>query len=308
MIETPATVRIDTPEAGRLMRLATYASVAAALVLIVAKTGAWLATDSIALLSSLVDSLLDVIASLVTLVAVRHALSPADREHRFGHGKAEALAALSQSAFVVGSAVLLLFEAGKRLLQPKPVEESDIGIAVMVFSIVVTLALVTLQKWVVKRSGSVAIAADSLHYKGDLLVNIAVIVALVLSTNFGWILADPLFGVAITGYIIYNAWLILKSSLDMLMDRELSDEDRQRIRDIAVAHDAVEEVHDLRTRRSGQTCFIQFHLELDGDMRLMQAHEIADAVELAVRKAFPGAEVIIHQDPAGLDEGHEQFA
>jgi ferrous-iron efflux pump FieF len=308
MTEARAATQIDTPEAGRLMRFATYASVATAVVLIVAKTGAWLATDSIALLSSLVDSLLDVIASLVTLIAVRHALSPADREHRFGHGKAEALAALSQSAFVVGSAVLLLFEAGKRLLQPKPVEESDIGIAVMVFSIVVTLALVTLQKWVVKRSGSVAIAADSLHYKGDLLVNIAVIVALVLSANFGWILADPLFGVAIAGYIIFNAWLILKSSLDMLMDRELSDEDRQRIRDIAVAHDAVEEVHDLRTRRSGQTCFIQFHLELDGDMPLMQAHAIADEVELAVRKAFPGAEVIIHQDPAGLDEGHKQFA
>ena len=305
---TEETVRIDTPEAGRLMRLATYASVAAAVLLIVAKTGAWLATDSIALLSSLVDSLLDVIASLVTLVAVRHALAPADREHRFGHGKAEALAALSQSAFVVGSAVLLLFEAGKRLLHPRPVEESEIGIAVMVFSIVVTLALVTLQRWVVKRSGSVAIAADSLHYKGDLLVNIAVIVALVLSANFGWILADPIFGVAIAGYIIFNAWLILRSSLDMLMDRELSDEDRQRIHDIAVAHDAVEEVHDLRTRRSGQTCFIQFHLELDGDMRLMQAHEISDEVELAICKAFPGAEVIIHEDPAGLEEARDQFA
>ncbi len=299
---------IGTPQAERLMRLATYASVSVATVLVLIKAGAWLMTDSIALLSSLIDSLLDVLASTVTMLAVRHSLVPADREHRFGHGKAEALAGLAQSAFIVGSAVLLMFEAFARLLQPQVVANTGIGIGVMAISIALTLGLVAFQRWVVKRSGSVAIAADSLHYRTDLLMNLAVIAALLLSSMLGWTFADPLFGAAIGLYIVYSAWQILRSALDMLMDRELSDEDRRRIRDIALAHSEVENVHDLRTRQSGQTYFIQLHLELDPDMRLTHAHAIADEVEQAIRDAYPGAEVIIHQDPAGLEEGHRKFA
>lgn len=286
------------------MRLATYASVSVALVLIALKTGAWLVTESIAMLSTLVDSLLDALASIVNLVAVRHALTPADREHRFGHGKAEALAAMAQSAFIAGSSVLLLFQAGERLLRPRPLMDPEFGIAVMAISIVLTVALVIFQTWVVRRTGSVAISADTLHYKGDILVNVAVIAALVLGGWFGWHYVDPLFGVAIAIYILYNAWLILREAMDMLMDRELPEEERERIAGIARRHPEVDSLHDLRTRRAGLTCFIQFHLVLRAEMTLLRAHEISDEVELELQTAYPEAEILIHQDPTGIIEQH----
>lgn len=277
---------------------------AVALLLIVVKLVAWIVTDSVAMLSSLIDSVLDAAASIVNLVAVAHALTPADREHRFGHGKAEPLAGMAQAAFVSGSAVFLLFEAGQRLFSPRPVAAGELGIAVMVFSVLATLGLVTFQRYVVKRTGSVAISADSLHYKGDLLANGGVIVALVLSTQLGWTAADPLLAAVIGIYILFGAWGIARQSLDQLMDRELPDDQRKRIRSIAMAHTEVRDVHDLRTRASGLQTFIQFHLELDGGMALHRAHDIADAVELQILQEFPGAEVIIHQDPAGVEEAH----
>lgn len=289
---------------GRLMRLATYASVSVACLLIALKAGAWIATESIAMLSTLVDSLLDALASIVNLFAVRHALVPADREHRFGHGKAEALAALAQSAFIAGSAVLLLFQAGERFINPRPLAAFELGLWVMAVSIVLTIVLVAFQSWVVRQTQSVAISADSLHYKGDILVNLGVIAALVLGTSFGWLHADPIFGVAIAAYILFNAWLIVRGALDMLMDRELPDEDRQRIRDIALAHPEVMSLHDMRTRRSGPTSFIQFHLVMDRDLTLLKAHEVSDAVESELQEAFPDAEILIHQDPTGIVEEH----
>ena len=293
-----------TAENGRLMRLATYASVSVACLLIALKTGAWIATESIAMLSTLVDSLLDALASIVNLVAVRHALTPADREHRFGHGKAEALAAMAQSAFIAGSSVLLLFQAGERFINPRPLAAPEVGIWVMVVSIVLTFGLVGFQMWVVRRTKSVAVAADSLHYKGDILVNLAVIAALVLGSWFGWLYADPIFGTAIAVYILYNAWLIVREALDMLMDRELPDEERRRIREIAMAHEEVKSLHDMRTRRSGPTSFIQFHLVMSAELTLLKAHEVSDAVELELRRTFPDAEILIHQDPTGIVEKH----
>lgn len=291
---------------GALMRRATYASVVVALILIVAKLYAWTLTESVSMLSTLVDSLLDGVASLVTLIAVRHALTPADLEHRFGHGKAEALAAMTQSAFVAGSAAVVLFHAAERLFYPKPLAHTDIGVTVMVFSIALTLCLVIFQAYVVKRSGSVAITADSLHYQGDLLINLAVIAAFLIHAFLSWQLIDPLIGGAIAGYLLFSAWRILRGALDMLMDRELPVEDRDLIFNIAMAHDEVRDLHELRTRRSGQDVFIQLHLELDADITLMQAHIISDDVELQIRNAFKGAEVLIHQDPTGLQEPHAQ--
>ncbi|MBE9554477.1 MAG: cation diffusion facilitator family transporter [Proteobacteria bacterium] len=293
-----------TEENGRLMRLATYASVSVACLLIALKTGAWIATESIAMLSTLVDSLLDALASIVSLFAVRHALTPADQEHRFGHGKAEALAAMAQSAFIAGSSVLLLFQAGERFIHPRPLAAPGTGIWVMAVSIVLTVGLVAFQMWVVRRTKSVAVAADSLHYKGDILVNIAVIAALVLGSWFGFLYADPIFGTAIAIYILYNAWLIVREALDMLMDRELPDDERQKIHDIALAHEEVESLHDMRTRRSGQTSFIQFHLVMSADLTLLKAHEVSDEVELDLRRTFPDAEILIHQDPTGIVEKH----
>jgi ferrous-iron efflux pump FieF len=294
-------------ENGRLMRSATYASVAVALTLIVVKLAAWFMTGSVSLLSTLIDSLLDAAASLVNLFAVRHALAPADREHRFGHGKAEPLAALGQSTFIAGSAIFLLIEAGNRLVTPKPIEKSEIGIFVMIFAIVVTFALTRYQKYVVRKTGSVAIQADSLHYVGDLMVNAAVIVALVLVAQFGWTIADPLFAIAIAGYILKTAWEIARGAYDMLMDRELPEDERARIKEIALSHPDVISLHDLRTRLSGPQTFIQMHIEMDGAMSLYRSHAVADEVEASLLQAYPEAEVIIHQDPYGIEEERARF-
>lgn len=289
--------RVVGEEAARLLRLATVASVATAGMLIVVKLVAFLFTDSISILSTLIDSLLDAAASVVNFIAVRHALVPADREHRFGHGKAEPLAAVGQAIFITGSAVFLLIEAGQRFFSPREISNSEIGIGVMVFSIVATLCLVTLQRYVIRRTGSLAISADQLHYTGDILVNGAVIVALILAAEFGWRFIDPIFGIAIALYILYNAWQIAVGALDMLMDRELPEEERTRIRSVILGHDGVLGLHDLRTRASGPQIFVQCHIELDPGLSLLTAHDIADDVENELRDAFPGAEVIIHQDP-----------
>jgi len=312
MAELPEHTAVVSPsmtrtEAAQLMRWATYASVGTAALLIAAKVVAYLMTGSISLLSTLLDSLLDAAASLLNLLAVRHALTPADREHRFGHGKAEPLAALGQSTFIAGSAVFLLVQAADRLVSPKPITNTSVGLMVMAFSIAATLLLVLFQRHVIRHTRSLAIKADALHYASDLVVNSSVVVALLLVSFYGWQRVDPIFGAGIGLYIIYTAWQIARSALDMLMDRELPDEDRKRIRSIALAHPAVRAVHDLRTRASGPTTFIQLHLEVDGNLTLAQAHSIADSVEVDIGAAFPGTEIIIHEDPAGIEESRPVY-
>lgn len=300
--ESAAAEDENSARSARLMRRASYAAVSVASILVIAKTVAWLMTGSVAMLSSLVDSLLDVLASGINLLAIRHALMPADAEHRFGHGKAEPLAGLGQAVFIGGSAVFLLFEAANRLIHLQPVENGLVGVSVMTFSIVLTLLLVAYQRYVVRKSGSVAVAADSIHYKADLLVNVGVIAGLSATVMLGWWVVDPLVAIAVAGYISYSAWEIFRTSYDMLMDHELPLEDRARIKDIVLSHPKVYDMHDLRTRSSGLHTFIQLHLEMDGELTLLQAHHIADEIELQVREAFPEAEVMIHQDPEGVEE------
>lgn len=307
MSEAPNRPAVDPAHAGRLMRRATYASVVVAGTLIVAKLGAWAVTDSVAMLSALIDSLLDAAASLINLFAVRHALQPADREHRFGHGKAEALAGLGQAAFISGSAVFLVFEAAQRLARPVAVENGEIGIAVSIYAIVATIGLVLYQTHVVRRTQSLAIAADSLHYKSDLALNASVIVALILSGSFGVTVADPLFAIGIAIFVFYSAWRIFRKSYDELMDREFPEEMRRQIEEIATSPKEVLDMHDLRTRSSGRDSFIQLHLELPATISLIEAHRVADIVEDKLRQAFPKAEVMIHQDPEGVDEDHAVF-
>ena len=285
-----------------LMRAATYASVAVAGFLIVLKTGAWIATDSVSMLSTLVDSMLDAGASLVNLFAVRHALTPADREHRWGHGKAEALAGLAQSAFIAGSGIFLLLETAGRLVSPRPIEQGALGIGVMVVSIGVTLVLVGFQAYVARHTRSLAIRADSFHYKTDIATNLAVIASFVLSIWFGFYYADPIVALGIAAYMAYGSVGIARQAFDELMDRELPDNDRQTIREIAMRHPAVKSVHDLRTRASGPYHFIQVHLEMDRNLTLVEAHEISDEVMYNVEAAFPNTEVLIHQDPEGVAE------
>jgi ferrous-iron efflux pump FieF len=292
----------------RLLRLATYASVTTAAILIAAKGAAWLMTGSVSLLTTMIESLMDLAASIINLFAVRHALQPADSHYRFGYGKAEPLAGLGQAAFVAGSALFLIIEAIDRLITPKPIANEAVGIAVMLFSMVVTFGLIRFQGFVVRQTRSLAVNADSLHYKGDFLIHGGVILSLLLSAALGWELSDPLFGIAIALYILFNAKTIAAESLHILMDRELDESERRRIRAIVLAHPEVIDIHDLRTRSSGPRVFIQFHLELPPHISLTRAHEISDAVEAKLRAAFPNAGVIIHQDPEGVMERRAVFA
>jgi ferrous-iron efflux pump FieF len=293
--------RVNGAEAERLKKLATYVAVAVAATLIAIKLWAWLATNSVSMLATLVDSALDLVASSLNLLAVRHALTPADAEHRFGHGKVEALAGLGQAAFIAGSASFLLFEALGGLLHPKVVQQSVAGLVVVGISIVLTGGLVLLQRYVIARTRSLAIGADHLHYTADIATNLGVVVALVVAGLWGWTIADPLIGLAIGGVIAWGAYQILSGSYNELMDREFDDVDRRRIKDIVNAHRDVVSLHDLRTRRAGHRSFIQLHLELPPHMTLAEAHRISDEVEDAIKEAFPDAEVLTHQDPAGAE-------
>ena len=286
-------------ETARLLRRATYASVSVAVFLIAVKLIAWGRSDSVSLLATLVDSVIDAFASIINLIAVRHALTPADKEHRFGHGKAEALAGLSQSLFISGSSLFLLLEAGQTFFNPTEIKHPITGIAVMVVSIVVTLILVSFQHYVIRKTQSVAIRADALHYKSDILMNAAVILALWLST-IGLNLFDPIIGGIIACYILYSAWSIASISLDQLMDRELTDEVRADIKGIALSHPQAQGMHDLRTRHSGTMTFIQFHLEIEDDLTLLQAHNVSDEIEIKLLETYPGSEIIIHIDPTSV--------
>ena len=292
----------------RLMRIATIASMSVALVLIGAKATAWLMTESVSMLSSLVDSALDFVASLVTFLAVRHALVPADADHRFGHGKAEALAGLTQAGFIAASGGGLLLTVGDRLLHPHQVQREYIGLAISALAIVLTLGLVMFQSYVVKRSGSLAINADKAHYATDLVSNIAVGIAIFLSGTFDQPLIDAGMAALVALYLVRGAWHVGRDSLDVLMDRELPAADRDRIAAIANADPDVRGVHDLRTRSAGLTKFIQLHVELDPALQLVRAHEIGDRVEAELQRAYPDAEIILHVDPFGLFEPHQAVA
>tara|TARA_B100001540_G_scaffold313015_1_gene335145 strand:+ start:844 stop:1785 length:942 start_codon:yes stop_codon:yes gene_type:complete len=291
---------------ARLMRLATYASVSVALTLVVLKAFAWSVSGSVSLLATLVDSALDCLASLLNLLAVHHSLSPADREHRFGHGKYEALSGLGQAVFIAGSAVFLLVEATRRLLHPVAPESWDIGVLVMLVSIGLTFALVLFQRHVVRVTDSPAIRADALHFRADLLVNASVVLALLLAA-WGWPGFDALFAAAIALYILASVKQILAQSVDHLMDRELPEGKREKIKRIALDHPGVLGLHDLRSRRAGRVTFIQFHLELADELSLMEAHRIADEVEARLLGAFPGADILIHTDPASVAAEEEHL-
>lgn len=292
---------LDRWTAEKSVRMGTYASVSVAIVLIGVKLFAWIATGALSLQATLVDSLLDAFASIINLVAVAHAQRPADGEHRFGHGKIEAIAAMGQSLFIAGSAVFLLSEAAARFLHPTPIRETGIGLSVMVFSILVTSALVWFQKKIVARTGSAAIAADSVHYQSDILINGSVFAVLALGSFWTSPFLDPLFGAGIALYILWTAWTIARDAFHILIDRECTDEERADIIALIRAHPDTRGFHDLRTRSAGLTRFIQFHLELDGSILLREAHRIALEVSQSIRASFPGAEVIIHEDPQDDD-------
>lgn len=283
-------------EHGRLMRLASGAALATALVLIAAKAFAWWLSGSVSLLAGLTDSLLDGAASLLNLIAVNYALRPADDDHRYGHGKAEALAGLGQAVFIAISAVLVGIRGFERLQDPQEITATGIGVAVMLLSLGMTALLLVFQRHVVKVTGSTAIRADSLHYASDLLLNTSILAALLLAA-YGWQRADALFGIAIAAYILWSALTIVRESAAVLMDKELPLEISERMTQLALNVPGVLGAHDLRTRMSGTRWFVQLHLDLPASLSLHEAHDKCVAVEQIIREEFPRAEVLVHADP-----------
>lgn len=280
----------------RLLIIAASASVATALLLIAVKAVAWVMTGSVSLLASLVDSVMDSLASLVNFAAIRYALIPADAEHRFGHGKAEALAGVGQAALIVGSSVFLIWEAAHKLIHPQPIQATTAGVVVMVFSIVMTGVLVLIQRYAVKHTGSTAIQADSLHYVGDLAMNLSIIVVLLLA-RFGFERLDGIAGLIIALLILRSAWRIGWESVQILLDRELPGEVREVIGSVVADEKQALGFHDLRTRRSGHTWFVQLHVDMDRGLPLWEAHAMGERIRKAIRRRYPQAEVIIHHDP-----------
>ncbi|MDG6448237.1 cation diffusion facilitator family transporter, partial [Glaesserella parasuis] len=279
-------------------RAANFAVIVAA-TLIIAKAFAWWQTGSMAILAAMTDSLVDLFASLTNMLVLRFALQPADDDHTFGHGKAESLAALAQSAFITGSATFLLLQGIQRLTEPQLVQSSELGIAISLFSIVLTAALVLYQKKVVKLTQSPAIEADSLHYQTDLYMNAAILVAMILNI-YGVIYADALFAIGIALYILFNAAKMCWEAVQSLLDKALPQEEVDQIWAIALQHPRIIGIHDVKTRRAGAIRFIQLHLELDDHLPLVVAHDITDSLEQKILAVFPHSEVIIHQEPTTI--------
>jgi ferrous-iron efflux pump FieF len=284
---------------GALATRAALASVAVAVLLLLLKGHAAWATGSVAMLGSLADTLLDLVASLVTLFGVRVAAAPADRDHRFGHGKAEALAALFQVVLIAVSAAGILWRAIERLVERQVTAEAGEGIAVSAIAIGATLALLAYQRHVIARTGSVAIETDHVHYQSDLLLNLSVIAALVLEQYLRLAGADALFGIAIALWLAWGAWKASSRAIDQLMDKEWPEEKRARFVEVAARHPELKGLHDLRTRTSGSRDFVQFHVWMDPAMSVADAHHVIEEVEAKLEKEFPGAEILIHIDPVG---------
>ncbi len=291
-----------TAISAKAMRMVTTVSVSFAMLLLIFKAIVWWRSHSMAMLASLADTALDLVTSSVMFMAVRYAVTPADDDHRFGHGKAEALAALVQAVLTFGSGIALIMSGGQHMLHPQPVSVPLEGITVSVFAIVTTFVLVLLQKKVVRDTGSVAIEADHVHYIGDLWLNLSVIVALALASYTLWHSADGFFAVAIGVYFLWGGWRTGGSALDMLMDREWSAEQSAAVMTLVTAHKDVRHVHELRTRTAGLHKFAQFHIWVDPHLSVMQGHDIAHAVETELHKRFPQAEFLIHVEPDNPDE------
>ena len=288
---------------AELTRSAAFASIAVAVFLVALKLWASTETGSTAMLGSLADSALDLIASVATLVGVWVAAQPADDNHRFGHGKAESLSAMFQVMLIALSATAIAFRAILHLLENGRTSAAVEGIGVSLIAIIATLGLLMWQRHVIRCTGSVAISADHVHYQSDLLLNLAVIAALVLDQYAGFAAADPLFGLAIAAWLLWGAWRAASEAIDNLMDREWPEEKRQRFVQLAAMHPELSNLHDLRTRTSGTQDFVQFHVDMPGSMTVEEAHGIIERVEDELRSHFPDMELLIHIDPEGhVDE------
>ena len=292
---------------GSLVRSASKASLLVASTLIVLKYYCWVATNSISLLGSLADSLIDFLASVFVFIAISYSLLPADAKHRFGYDKSEGLAAFIQSLLIGISGIYVCFEAITRLLNPSQINQPNIAIWIILVSIALTIALIIYQKYVVKKSQSMAIESDQYHYITDTFINLSVLFSIVITgwTQFTFI--DAVVGLLISGVVLYTAFILLKKSFKILLDQEIQSSHRDQIRKIALQHPQVLGFHDLRTRDTGRKYIIQFHLELDPKMSLLESHKITDEVTDNVLDAYPNSELIIHTDPLGIDDARDAF-
>lgn len=293
---------------NRLKKAAATASIMLSGGLCLLKIFGAFYTGSLAILSSLIDSLADVFASSVSYVAIRFSTRPASQEHRYGYGRAESISALVQSAFIAGSGLFVMYDGIGRLITPKPMEKPGLGIVIMLLSLSATILLIVFQKYVARKTSSPAIAADSAHYTVDVLTNLSIVLSLIVVQYFhiGWF--DVLTAFVISAYLIYNAYKIAAEAVSALTDRELSEDIRQKVIDIVINSEGIDGYHDFRSRDLGGLYFFEIHLELDGNLTLNKTHELTDNVEEKIKKAFPGAQVIIHQDPYGLHENRLDYA
>lgn len=293
---------IDEEHLKKLKAFAACASISVSLTLSIIKAGAAIVTGSLSVLSSMVDSLTDVISSSISLVAVKFANKPLTEHHRYGYGKAESVSALIQAAFIAGSGGFIFYDGICRLMNPAPLKQTAVGLWIMGVSIVLTVGLITLQSAVVKKTKSQAIEADSAHYTVDLLTNGAIILSLLVVRYLNWQWFDCATAVAISVYLLWNAGHIAIKALEEITDHEVDDDIKQKIVDLALSVPEVKGYHDFRTRISGMRMFVEIHLELDGNLTLSQSHDISDQVEAKILAAFPMSQIIVHQDPYGLHE------
>jgi ferrous-iron efflux pump FieF len=297
----------DDPDAAAaapgLKTLSVRITLAVAVLLVLVKITGWLVTGSMVLLVSAVDALVDTGASIVTFLGVRYAQRPPDRDHRFGHGKGEAVAAFTQATFLAGAASVLAFQSLQRLLSPVSLDALEIGVWLITASLIIACGLAAMQTWVVRKTGSTAIAADRTHYLTDIAVNAAVLLALGVTKWTGWTRADPAFAFAISGYMLWSAYVITREALAQLLDQELPSEDRRRIKETVRACVGVRDIHDLRTRFSGDRTFVEYHLEVDPGLTVDVSHAIGDATEIAVQELLAGTvEATAHVEPYGIDD------
>ena len=298
----------ENPEnLNKLKRLAATMSVSLAVALCFLKIFGSIYTGSLAILSSLIDSLADVFASSLSFVAIKFSTRPASLEHRYGYGRAESISALAQAAFIAGSGLFVMYDGITRIINPAPLEQTDFGIMVMAISLLATLALIAFQKYVTKKTASPAIKADSAHYTVDVLTNLSIIISLLVVKFLGINWFDILTAFVISAYLIFNAYKLAAEAVSALTDRELSPEIRQKVIDIVNNSEGIKGYHDFRSRDLGGTYFFEIHLELDGNLTLNITHQLTDKVEEAIKRQFPEAQVIIHQDPYGLRENRLDY-
>lgn len=295
-------MELSKEKKDKLKKLAAISSILLATGLCCLKGGAFYYTNSLAVFSSMIDSLSDVFASLITFFAVRVSLRPATVNYRYGYGKVEALSALFQSLFVVASGGFVLYDSMLRIKNPVVIEQTTEGLVVMAISLIATIVLVLFQRKVAKITESQAILADSMHYYVDILTNISIIVSLFSINLFGVFWVDTLVAILISVYLLYNAYDMGRDAVRLLLDKELSEDIRKRIFDIVTTHSSNLQIHDLRTRSAGNFYMFEFHLEMDGNMSLNEAHKYTEEIETLICQEYPDAQVIIHQDPIGIDE------